>query len=312
MDKTITSARKLKLIPKEIQKKSRFTKKQRILFIILTIIGFLVTFTLMIKFVSAVPPFQQETQALGEGYVIRVPVEETIQQNENHEFYFHVYNITDGTPVHNKSHGGVTCDFHLYDPDGTHIVKSPLVYDDSHVNNEWEVEIVGANFSALGRYSYIVQCNSSLYGGFESIGLNVNYFGEDLSTAQSVLYGWLIFVLIFIFGMNIFLINKLPAKNEQDEQGRIMSISWLKYLRGTLWFVEWMIFVAILYASSGIAFAYLGEQIFANLLFSLFRICMAMAFPMLIIWIIWIIVQWFHDKEFQRLLKRGIFPKRNL
>lgn len=140
----------------------------------------------------------------------------------------------------------------------------------------------------------------------------VNYRGDTVSSAQALLYIGFMVIILFVFVAILFVINKLPRKNEQDEEGRILSITRLKYFRPVLWFTEWMLFVAILFLTSNLAFAYLNEQMFAKILFAFFTISMGLT-PLIVIgWIIWIFVQMFHDKQFQAMLNRGFFPQGKL
>jgi hypothetical protein len=112
--------------------------------------------------------------------------------------------------------------------------------------------------------------------------------------------------------MILFAINKLPRENSRDEEGRILSITYLKYLRPALWFVEWMIFIAVLFLFSNLAFAYLNENLFAQIIFVVFRICLGITPLIVIVWMIWIYVKLFHDKQFQKILNKGMFPQGKL
>jgi len=137
----------------------------------------------------------------------------------------------------------------------------------------------------------------------------VNYKGDTISSAQAMLYIGLIVVIILVFIFTLGGINKLPKGNDKDEFGRILSINKLKYLRPALWFFEWMLFIALLFLTSNIAFAYLNEQMFAKILFVLFQISFGLTPLIVVVWIIWIFVEMFHDKEFQDMLNRGFFPQ---
>jgi hypothetical protein len=54
------------------------------------------------------------------------------------------------------------------------MLNKTLVYNQHlNVTNEFEIEVTGGNFSQLGTYSYIVQCNSSVLGGFNNVQFNV-------------------------------------------------------------------------------------------------------------------------------------------
>lgn len=133
--------------------------------------------------------------------------------------------------------------------------------------------------------------------------------GFDLSTGSSIVYAVLILLMMSLFAGISIGISKLPDSNEKGEDGRIMSINWLKYLRAPLYFICWMLFIAILYITSNLAFAYLGEQLFAKVIFVLFRICFGLTPLIVIVWVISFFVQFFQDKKFQSLINRGIFPQ---
>lgn len=176
------------------------------------------------------------------------------------------------------------------------------------------------------RYTFIFTNTSTLgtyavhgYGDPSGTIDDWNYFfdvsyrgGDSLSSGQGVLYLSLIIIFLFFFVLMIFAINKLPDSNTQDEYGRILSISYLKYLRQVGWMFEYALVIGILFLSSNLAFVYLQEQLFAQILFALYYISLALAPIVVIVMIIWIFRQMFHDKQMQNLLNRGIFPQGRL
>jgi len=169
------------------------------------------------------------------------------------------------------------------------------------------------NTTQLGRYD--INGEGDLDGtatSFDSLYFEVTYAGIIFNTSQAILYFILLIVIMFVFFITLFGINKLPSSNIQDEEGKILSITYLKYLRPVLWTFEWMLIIAILFISSNIAFAYLGEQLFAKIIFTLFRISFGLTPIIIIVWLIWIFVSMFHDKQFQNMLNRGIFPQGKL
>jgi len=137
----------------------------------------------------------------------------------------------------------------------------------------------------------------------------VTYLGKQLTTEKAMIYFifLILFVLIFI-GTFIF-IGFLPSKNEKDEDGQILSISYLKYFRNVLYMFEWMLFIGILYMFSNLGFAFLEEELFSQTLFMLFKVSFGLTPVIVTVWMIWIIVSMFHDKEFQNMLNRGMFPQ---
>lgn len=134
----------------------------------------------------------------------------------------------------------------------------------------------------------------------------------SLSQASSTFYIVIFGVFVFLFIITVYGIHRLPSKNSQGEDGKILSISYLKYFRSVLWFTLWMFIVALFYLLSNVSFAYLEDELLANFMFMLFRVTMALTVPILIVWTIWIFAQINDDRKISRLWKRGIFSYRGL
>ena len=251
---------------------------------------------------------QQGSNNFAEGYTIEHIQIGTFKTNQNINFDAHVFNISNGKMVTNTTS---ECMFYLHNSSGYHLLENePMTYHT--LESYWNYEVSGGNFSKVGSYSYLIQCNETSYGGFTSAGFDITYNGIVLTQAQSTIYIPLFLFLIFVFIITILGIKQLPSSNEKDEEGKILSVSYLKYLRPVGWFFLWMFFIAMLFLSSNIAFAFLGEQLFANILFVLFKVCFGLTPLIVVVWIIWIYRQMFHDKQMQKMLTRGIFPQGKL
>ena len=170
----------------------------------------------------------------------------------------------------------------------------------------------GGNYSEFGSYCHNIECydGSTINSGDECY--EVNYFGKELTSSQATIYIGLLGILIFTLFISFFGINALPASNTKDEEGRILSINYLKHFRLVLWLVSYFLLIAIIYLSSNIAFAFLSEQLFAKLLFAIFTVLLVLSPVVVIVLMISFFVKFFHDKEFQRMLNRGIFPGEQL
>jgi len=165
----------------------------------------------------------------------------------------------------------------------------------------------------LGLYETNIFCTNYVgNNGTSNFFFDVTYSGKTITQAQSTIYIALFVMLLFVFIITLFGIDKLPRYNQQDEEGRILSITYLKYFRPVLWFFEWMLIIAMLYLSSNLAFAYLNEVLFAKTLFTLYTICFSLTPLIVVVWIVWIFVSIFHDRQFQKMLNRGMFPEGRL
>lgn len=264
-----------------------------------------------IAIVGAVKPSQSSTGDTG--IDIRSPPIDFIKVGRDVIAHTHAFNKSDGLPLDSST---TSCYIHVYNQTGSDIIEATMVFEGDDPF-DWKYDIGGGNFSSVGEYSFLISCNTSAIGGggiggFVSGGLHVTETGLEFTTEKAIIYIGLLLVMFFVFMMNIWFINQLPSRNQQDEEGRIMSITYLKYLRSPLWFIEWMLFVAILFISSNIAFAYLEVGLLANILFVLFQITFGITPVIVIVWIVWIFAQLFHDRQFQAMLNKGIFPQGRL
>jgi hypothetical protein len=167
-------------------------------------------------------------------------------------------------------------------------------------------------FTEQGIYCFNIECTDGTTIRTGSFCRDVTTTGHLFTQARSMLYIGLLSLMVLIFIGTFILIGYLPAYNERDEEGRILSINYLKYLRLPLWIFLYFLLSGIIFLSSNIALAYLGEVMFGNFLFTLFSVLLALSPVIIIVILISFFVKFFHDKEFQRMLNRGVFPQGRL
>jgi len=163
------------------------------------------------------------------------------------------------------------------------------------------------SFTPATQGTYLIYLTDTDGAESYSTSAEVNYSGLELNEGKAILYIGFFGILVLMFIATFFGIGMLPASNERDEEGKLLSISYLKYFRNVLWLVEWMLLIGIVYIASNLSFAYLGEQLMAKTFFMIFHIMFAITPVIVIVWVIWIFVSMFHDKHLQNLLNRGMF-----
>lgn len=160
------------------------------------LIFLLVMSILVLPGVMAVPPFIQGN-AFTEGYEIQFPAEFDLVQNQNYTFSFHVFNISNGKAI-NETNSATTCNFHLFDNASNHLVQiqKNTVADFF----DYKFLVVGGNFSTIGSYSYIIQCEDQAgdLGGFESVEFYVTANGQMAEEADVKFYIGIIFFFLSI------------------------------------------------------------------------------------------------------------------
>lgn len=245
-------------------------------------------------------PFQTTAGASTEGFNIQVPT--TIQDhqaNTPYNFHIQVTNISNGVIITNST---ASCDFHFTNSSGDHLFKQAMYFDPPY---DFEINIAAGNFTS-GCFDYDIYCNdSTVLAGQVEGGFCTSYTGKEMATSSAVFYIVLFGAFIFMFFALVFAIGKLPDENSRDEEGKILNINYLKYLRPPLWFIAWMLVVAMFYIMSSLSFGYLEDTLMANFFHTLFIITMGMSAPIVIVWFFWIFTRIGEDKEIKKLMERG-------
>jgi len=155
-------------------------------------------FIFNIYLVGAASPFQ--TSVDSSGLQIENAVKENIPLNTDYKFHIHVFNSSSGVPIIS----GVSCYIHLYNLNGSHIYRG---YDETIASGfDYEFIAGGNNFSKVGEYHYMTQCNNSGVGGFfaGSIVVNESGLGNNVDNTLLILFFWVGTYIVSI----VFLIRK--------------------------------------------------------------------------------------------------------
>jgi hypothetical protein len=257
---------------------------------------------LQLVLVASAPPVTQ-VQQFTEGYIIEGSPTEYLKENTSLTYNFFLYNISNGVQIID----GVSCGFYIASGNGSLLYSGIPTYTSGY----YSLFIDGGNFTRLGHYPYGVYCNSSKLGGSTVSYFEVNHSGMDLSGSQVTIYIILLSILVFFFFINIYGIRQLPAYNNRDEDGNLLSINHLKYLRSVLWVFAYGILLIILYIAGGLSLNYLYTNT-GDIFFTLFRILYMMVYPGIILWFIYLFVKVTQDKELKRMLERGLIENNTI
>ena len=147
-----------------------------------------------------------------QGLVIEYPAFIHHEQNTHFNLHTHVINSSNGIIIDNTS---TKCFIHIYNITGDHIVKLDMGY--SAVDPEFELYIGAGNFSTLGDYAYIIQCNGTEGGDFVRGFFEITEDGmpqkvlSDTSSSISITIFILaiMFVILFLGLTQDFTVNKV-------------------------------------------------------------------------------------------------------
>ncbi len=182
------------------------------------------------------------------------------------------------------------------------------------------VHNISSQMTKTGTFYNYTFCNTSQTGiynvhGFGDINgivtswiynFEITGTGFEFSQPRAILSLGLIGLLIFLFIITLGGISKLPSKDNYDEEGTLLSINQLKYLRPVLAMVSFFLIIAIVYVGSNIAFAYMGTTLLAEILFAVFKILFGLSLPIVVVWFCYIFYSIFKDREMKKYLERGV------
>jgi len=205
--------------------------------------------------------------------------------------------------IYQECNNCTSCNFtRVKYPNGTNFLTNiEATKDDTYYHST----ILKGNLTEVGTYSYCYDCGNAVEKSTGCLDFEITYNGHELTTERSFLYLGLIGFLLFIFCLILFLIPQIPM-NKTDEDGLIIELSSLKYLRPILIALDWIILLAIIFLTSNVAIAYLPFNMFGELLFNIYTIMFWLTIIAIPIWFIYLFLSAFRHKEMKRLMQRGV------
>ena len=238
----------------------------------------------IIPFVSSAPPVTT-VQQITNGYIIEDSPQTILKQNQDYQYNFFVYNLSNGLLKDNLT---VTCVFYLSNSYGDVIYTANSSYYKS--DGHWSNFISGGNFSNIGFYFYGVKCLSATLGGAVTGSYEVTLNGEEITVSRSIINIGLL--LLFV----IFLITSLMIFMESQNLLAKVGMFGLSYL----------LLIAITFISWSMASNFLPSITFIASMFRiLFFVLIIGAFPLLIGAFAWYVLMLFKIKEIERLMTKG-------
>lgn len=263
-------------------------------------IGVFLLLTFMLQSVNSAPPFS--IIEFDDGYIL-VPSElEYLQQNKDHQFNFFIYNKTDGTLQDNST---INCSFYLANSSGNVLIFLDVPYfDDGH----WGINILGGNFSSIGNYAYGLKCEDGL-GGAVTGTWKITPTGFETSTAQGLIYSFLILVSMFLVLISIYGAFTIDGKNEFSMGGDLINVNFNKYYKGFLFLLSYLFIIFTTYLTWQVSSQFLLLDLGTAIFKTLFNILL-IGLPIIIFVLIIVgFMKWLADVELHKLAERNLKPR---
>ena len=257
----------------------------------------IISFLILIPFISAVPPPQTNIN-LETGIQIQTSGIETIEQNINHSFGFHIFNITTQFALDPTT---TNCSFHLYNKTGQHqFINNIMDFD----KGDYKITLLGTNFSELGAYNYYIYCNNSAIGGFARENFEVTPTGEILETSESLLYIIILIVTFILFLGFLYPAIKLPYSNKTNKDGSITRISRAKYLKLLCVWFACGFFMWFLQALNGISSSFIKLTYLSNFITNIFTYSQGFSVGVTLLILTIVLIEVWKDIILSKTIKR--------
>lgn len=141
-----------------------------------------------------------------------------------------------------------------------------------------------------------------------SYNLFITQTGTQLTDGESKIYTTIIFIMFFLLSILIFFIFSLPSENERGEDGAIIGIVKLKYIRIFFIAITYPVTIIILNLMNGLAINFANLTIFAGTLGFLFDIMLRLAWIFTVFIIIWLVYNLIKDTNFKKAMDYATNP----
>jgi len=252
---------------------------------------------------SAKQPVQATIDTGTDGFLIEYIKDDIIQVNQDFEYHFHVYNLTNGVLMSNGS--GINCKGHMHNQKGMVVQEM----DAEPSNGGWYFNVSAGNFSQIGLFSYQVHCNDSVKGGFVSGTITVTATGETSDEAQATIYLGLLIVAILLACACIFITYSINPKDEMDFGG-ILRVNWNKYIKYFMFYVSYLFVWVVLFFSWQTAYNFLlSAEFFVQILRTIYITMTISLLPMFIATFLFAMIKWLTDLKINKIAERGLKPR---
>ena len=272
---------------------------------------FLLMFMFMFSF-ALVDAKDPKTSTGENNLEIKFPSHYIVKVGEGFEFAFHISSQETGLAL--TSSDTFFCDYHLYNPEGEHIMTQRKTQANLEHDYDLEFKPDANNFTEIGDYYYNIYCecdDCSIIsdfddlGGFARVDIVATTTGGEVSEAQATLYLSMLLFVIFLFSLIIIVHERLP-RDVRNDDGYIMDVSQLAYLRPVLKGMAWIMLTSLVYIGANMGVAYLWDGMMGDYLFMCFTLLLISNFVIIPICIIHMIQRIALSKEMKGMIERGV------
>jgi len=135
---------------------------------------------------------------------------------------------------------------------------------------------------------------------------SISNTGTDLTQAYSLLYVLFMGVALILFGFVFYWSIRLPFKNNRNNDGEVVSINDLKYLKIFLICMDYIILMWLFGLMRGITLNFIPELRIDSFFYWGYVVMLSLLWPTIVVSLLFALIMFLTDKKLQETLVRGI------
>jgi hypothetical protein len=201
----------------------------------------------------------------------------------------------------------INCSITIYSPKNNTLINNvPIDYDGYLFN----FPLSASDNSQIGCYQASIYCNNgATFLDKFAVSYCVTPNGTSTTTAQGIMYGAIIFLLMALFTFLTYIYFGIETANTRNEDGNIININYKKYLKFFVFMIGWIILIGISYFAWNLSYAILQFTEMANFFYFIFRLSYILLLPLFIVVVTLMVIRYVQDNKIKEMLMRNLTVK---
>lgn len=193
---------------------------------------------------------------------------------------------------------GATMTLSLFNPNKTILIdRKNMTRTDSYYVYNFTPYVIGT-------YTGVIYCKEITDDGSNSLEVVVTPTGEEFTTAQSILYGIMFVVVLFILIACIYLFVVTPYENNKGVNGELIAVNYKKYLKIFMFLMAYVCFLALSFFAWNISFAFLYFNAMERFFYFVYRTSFVLLLPGFILTCLLAIINFVNDRKLEKEMEK--------
>lgn len=167
--------------------------------------------------------------------------------------------------------------------------------------------ILNYSLSNSGIYPSEISFTDGTSYGKSSFEISINPNGTAITQSKAILYIVFMILAIVVLIASIYFSIRIPWRNSRDEEGTVISVNYLKYLKLFLIVMSYIFLMFLFGLSQSIFNNYLFETGVGGFFEVMYWIMLSFLWPGIVLSFIFMVIVFLEDRKIKEAIERG-FP----